>query len=60
MPRMGRPRVENKKEKRITIRFNDEQISRLEAYADEHHLKKAQVLMKAFEEMLERDAKKEK
>ncbi len=60
MPRTGRPPVENPKNDRITVRFSVEQLSQLEAYADKYHLKKAQVLMKGFEELLRQEEKTRK
>ena len=60
MPRTGRPPVENPKNDRITVRFSTEQLSQLEAYADKYHLKKAQVLMKGFEELLRQEEKTKK
>jgi hypothetical protein len=58
MPRMGRPKVDDPKLNKVTIRFSEEEYSQLEAYADQHDLKKSQVLMKAFKEMIQRESKK--
>ena len=56
MPRTGRPRVDDPREYRVNLRFSNEQRAQLEAYCEKHHLKKAQALMQAFEEMLRKDA----
>ena len=62
MPRTGRPKGDNPKRDRVTIRFSEEQISQLEAYADKYHLMKSQVLIKCFDELLrqEEEANKSK
>ena len=51
MSGIGRPRIENPREYRVQVRFNELQRARLEAYCSRFHLKKSQVLMKGFEEL---------
>lgn len=51
----GRPKVENLKEHKISVRFSDKQLEILDAYCEKHHLKKSQVLMKGFEGLLRQD-----
>ena len=60
MPRMGRSAVDDPKRNKVTIRFSSEEYAMLESYADQHDLKKSQVLMKAFKEMIQRESKKSK
>ncbi len=59
MPRTGRPKVDDPREYRVNLRFSKEQRALLEAYAEKHHLKKTQVLMKGFEELLRQDQEAE-
>ena len=55
MARTGRPKLEDSRSHKISVRFSDEQLARLEAYCEKFQLNKAQVLMNGFEE-LERQA----
>ena len=55
MPRMGRPKVDDLREFRVNLRLSTEEKALLEAYAEKHHLKKTQVFMKGFYELLEQD-----
>lgn len=59
MARTGRPRIEDPRSYRVTLRFSKAQQARLEAYCEKHHLNKAQVLMKGFEELLRQDEEAE-
>ena len=56
MPRTGRPKLKDPRGNQVSVRFSEAQLARLMAYCTKHGLKKAQVLMKGFEE-LERQAK---
>ena len=56
----GRPKLDDPRNFRVSLRFSKEQKARLEAYCEKHHLKKAQVLMKGFEELLRQDEEAEK
>ena len=55
MPRMGRPKVDDLREFRVNLRLSTEEKALLEAYAEKHQLKKTQVFMKGFYELLEQD-----
>ena len=60
MPRMGRPKVDDLREFRVNLRLSTEEKALLEAYAEKYHLKKAQALMMAFDEMIRKDQEAEK
>lgn len=51
MARTGRPKLEDSRNHKISVRFSDEQLARLEAYCEKFQLNKTQVLMKGFEEL---------
>ena len=51
MARTGRPKFEDSRNHKISVRFSDEQLARLEAYCEKFQLNKTQVLMKGFEEL---------
>lgn len=55
MSRTGRPKLDDPREHKISVRFSDEQLERLMAYCGKHGLNKAQVLMKGFEELEHQD-----
>ena len=55
MARTGRPKLDDPHNYKLTVRFSKEQKKRLEAYAEKFSLSKAQVLMKGFDELMERD-----
>ncbi|MCR5584452.1 MAG: hypothetical protein K6F63_03335 [Lachnospiraceae bacterium] len=55
MARTGRPKMDDPHSYKLTVRFSKEQKKRLEAYAEKFSLSKAQVLMKGFDELMERD-----
>lgn len=57
MARTGRPKLEDPHDYKLTVRLSKEQKKRLEAYAEKFSLSKAQVLMKGFDELMERDDK---
>lgn len=44
MAKMGRPKSDDPKEYRVTIRFSNAERKLLEAYAEKHDLTKVQVL----------------
>ena len=56
----GRPKVDDLRGHKISVRFSDKQLEVLDAYCEKHGLKKSQVLMKGFEELLRQDAEAEK
>ena len=43
MAKMGRPKSDDPKEYRVTVRFSNAERLQLEAYAEEHGLTKVQV-----------------
>lgn len=58
MPRRegaGRPKLDNPKSNKVSMRLTSEELSQFEAYAERHKLSKANVLRKAVKELLERD-----
>ena len=51
----GRPKVDDLREFRVNLRLSTEEKALLEAYAEKYHLKKTQVFIKGFYELLEQD-----
>ena len=49
MAKMGRPKSDDPKEYRVTVRFSNAERMLLEAYAEEHGLTKVQVLKAGLE-----------
>lgn len=49
MAKMGRPKVDNPADKRVTIRFKDEEYNLLLEYARHHNLSIAQAVRMAVE-----------
>lgn len=49
MAKMGRPKSDNPKDYRVTVRFSNQERISLEAYAEKHDLTKVQVLKKGLE-----------
>lgn len=49
MAKMGRPKVDNPADKRITVRFKDEEYDLLLEYAENHQMTIAQVIRLAVE-----------
>lgn len=47
-PKAGRPKVENRKDIRFSIRLNDETNARLDEYCANHSEKKSDVIRKAI------------
>lgn len=56
----GRPKVDDLRDFRVNLRLSSEERALLEAYAEKYHLKKTQVFMRGFYELLEREEKSEK
>ncbi|PLT84525.1 hypothetical protein [Mediterraneibacter gnavus] len=52
MAKMGRPKVDNPKLYKVSVRFSDEEKQVLESYAETQGLTKAQVLKSGFELLL--------
>ncbi|SCX92029.1 hypothetical protein SAMN02910370_00704 [Lachnospiraceae bacterium XPB1003] len=58
MPRRegaGRPKMEDPKANKVSMRLSNEELVRFEAYAKKHGLSKADTLRKAVEELIKRD-----
>ena len=58
MPRRegaGRPKMDDPKANKDSLRLSNEDLKRFEAYAVKHGLSKADTLRKAVDEMLKRD-----
>lgn len=58
MPRRegaGRPKMDDPKSNKVSMRLSNEDLERFEAYAAKHGLSKADTLRKAVEELLKRD-----
>ena len=61
MPRRegaGRPKLDDPKSNKVSMRLSGEDLERFEAYAEKHDLSKADVLRKAVEELFARDEEK--
>lgn len=58
MNKVGRPRLDNPKSNKISVRFSDEEKKILESYAETHGLTKAQVLKSGFELLVNLDKEK--
>lgn len=54
MAQRGRPKVEHRKDDKVTIRLTPDLSDRLDAYTSTHHIRKTQVLTKALEQYLDR------
>lgn len=52
MAKMGRPKVDNPADKRITVRFKDEEYDLLLEYAENHQMTIAQVIRLAVEKQI--------
>ncbi len=52
MAKMGRPKVDNPADKRITVRFKDEEYDLLLEYAENHQMTIAQVIRLAVERQI--------
>lgn len=58
MPRRegaGRPKLDDPKANKVSMRLSNVELARFEAYAVKHGLSKADTLRKAVNEMLKRD-----
>ena len=53
--KMGRPKVDNPKSVKYSIRFDIETEEELKAYAEKHSLSKGEVIRKALELLLRSD-----
>lgn len=55
MAKMGRPKSDDPKEYRVTVRFSNAEKQQLEAYAEERGLTKVQVLKAGLELLYRQD-----
>lgn len=55
MAKIGRPKLDDPKSYKVTVRFSDEEKKVLESYAESHGLTKAQVLKSGFELLVKLD-----
>ena len=58
MPRRegaGRPKMDDPRSNKVSMRLSNEELKRFEAYAAKHGLSKADTLRKAVDELLKRD-----
>ncbi len=51
----GRPKIEDPKANKGSMRLSDVDLARFETYAKKHGLSKADILRKAVEELFKRD-----
>lgn len=58
MAKMGRPKVDDPKLYKVSVRLSDEEKKVLESYAESHGLTKAQVFKSGFELLLKLDEEK--
>ncbi len=49
MAKMGRPPVEKKKTKSISVRFSDEEFKKMSQYANDHKMTITQLVQKGVE-----------
>ena len=52
MAKMGRPKVDNPADRRVTVRFKDEEYDLLLEYAENHKMTIAQVIRLAVERQI--------
>ena len=55
MAQMGRPKLEEPRSNKASVRSTDRQMARLEAYCKKLQLTKAQALLKGLEELYRQD-----
>lgn len=55
MAQMGRPKLEEPRSNKASVRLTDREMARLEAYCKKLRLTKAQALMKGLEELYRQD-----
>lgn len=59
MAQMGRPKLEESRSNKASVRLTDRQMARLEAYCKKLQLTKAQALVKGLEELYRQDEESE-
>ena len=51
-PRTGRPKVDNPKDVRFSIRLDHDVYGKLEKYCKQHGMRKSEVIRKAIEDLI--------
>ena len=59
MAKVGRPKSDDPKAERVTVRFQADKLDRLNAYAEKMGLTKTEVLSQALELLLDQENEKE-
>ena len=55
MAKVGRPKSDDPKNNRVTVRVREDQLARLEAYAKEFKMSKSDIMTKALDIFLENE-----
>lgn len=50
-PRTGRPKIENPKVERITVRLDDESVITLKAYCEQKNVEKAEAIRRGISKL---------
>ena len=50
-PRTGRPKIDNPKSERITIRLDDERVSTLQQYCEQEQIEKAEAIRRGIDKL---------
>ncbi len=50
-PRTGRPKIDNPKSERITIRLNEERVSILQQYCEQEQIEKAEAIRRGIDKL---------
>jgi len=59
MAKVGRPKADNPKDERITLRLREEEMHRLSVYAEKMGITKSQAMEKALELLFDQEREKE-
>ena len=59
MAKVGRPKSDNPKDERITLRLREEEMHRLSVYAEKMGITKSQAMEKALELLFDQEREKE-
>lgn len=55
MAKVGRPKSDDPKNSRVTVRVREDQLARLEAYAKELKMSKSDIMTKALDMFLDKE-----
>ncbi len=50
-PRTGRPKIDNPKSERITIRLDEERVSILQQYCEQEQIEKAEAIRRGIDKL---------